>query len=71
MGVFGSYTRKDQKHGSDLDILVTFETKPGLLTFLEIENILSDTLGIKVDLVMQSALKPDIGKRILKEVIEI
>jgi predicted nucleotidyltransferase len=34
-----------------------------------IENHLSDLLGVKVDLVEKSALKPRIGKHILKEVI--
>jgi predicted nucleotidyltransferase len=39
--------------------------------FIELEYYLSDLLGIKVDLVMKDALKPVIGKRILKEVIEV
>ncbi|KXS40171.1 MAG: DNA polymerase beta domain protein region, partial [Methanohalophilus sp. T328-1] len=40
---------------------------PGLLEFIELENYLSDTLGIKVDLVHKKALKPNIGKNILNE----
>lgn len=67
LGVFGSYVREEQAPGSDLDILVTFIDPPGLLKFIEMENYLSDLLGVKVDLVMQDALKPRIGKRILKE----
>jgi hypothetical protein len=35
------------------------------------ENYLSDMLGIKVDLVMKDALKPRIGKQILKEVVTV
>ena len=35
------------------------------------KGLLSDLLGIKVDLVMKSALKPDIGRRILSEVMPI
>jgi len=31
------------------------------------ENYLSDTLGVKVDLVMKDSLKPAIGKVILNE----
>lgn len=71
IGIFGSYVRGKQKKKSDVDILVEFEEVPGLLTFLEIENFLSDILNIKVDLVMKDALKPVIGKHILKEVINI
>jgi len=60
--VFGSYIRAEQKADSDLDILVTFREEPSLLTFIAIENYLSDELGVKVDLVMKDALKPSIGK---------
>jgi predicted nucleotidyltransferase len=68
LGVFGSYIHGEQTEDSDLDILVQFDKKPGLLKYIELENYLSDLLGVKVDLVMKSALKPNIGKRILNEV---
>ncbi|HEU4745015.1 MAG TPA: nucleotidyltransferase family protein [Anaerolineales bacterium] len=69
--VFGSYVRSEQKKDSDLDILVTFKEVPSLLTFLAIENYLSDLLGVKVDLVMKDALKPKIGGEILREAIPV
>jgi len=71
IGVFGSYVRGEQKESSDLDILVEFApgAKISLLDFVELENYLSDLLGVKVDLVEKSALKPRIGKYILKEVV--
>ena len=68
---FGSYVRSEQKKGSDLDILVDFKTPPTLLEFIELENRISDLLGIKVDLVMKKALKPVIGKYIIREAISI
>ena len=73
IGVFGSYMRGEQKKGSDIDILVEFypDAEMDLITFVELEEHLSDLLGIKVDLVMKSALKPRIGKHILKEVVYI
>ncbi len=71
MGVFGSYIREEEKEKSDLDILVEFEEPVSLLKFIELENYLSDSIGVKVDLVMKSALKPRIGKHILKEVVNI
>jgi predicted nucleotidyltransferase len=55
LGIFGSYVRREQKNKSDVDI--------------ELEDFLSALLGIKVDLVMKSALKPRIKDRILKEAI--
>ena len=71
IGIFGSYIKGEQKKKSDVDILVEFEpdAEMDLLTFIEIENYLSDIFGLKVDLVMKSSLKPRIGKRILEEVM--
>ncbi|MGB9774139.1 MAG: nucleotidyltransferase family protein [Bacteroidota bacterium] len=71
IGIFGSYVRGEQGKRSDIDILIEFEenTEIGLLEFIHLENLLSDMLGVKVDLVMKKALKPHIGRHILKEVI--
>ena len=71
IGIFGSFIRNETRKDSDLDILVEFEQDAdiGLLKFVEIENYLSDLLGVKVDLVEKSALKPRIGRHILKEVV--
>ena len=71
LGVFGSYVREEQNPDSDLDVLVAFDQPPGLLEFLELENYLTDLLGVPVDLVMRSALKPRIGERILDEVVPL
>jgi len=71
LGVFGSYVRGEQRQGSDLDLLVSFEEAPGLLTFLTLENQLSDLLGVPVDLVMEDALKPRIGARVRREVVPV
>jgi len=71
IGVFGSYVKSEEKKGSDVDILVEFEGRIGLIEFMKLEYYLSDLIGVKVDLVMKTALKPRIGKRILKEVVYI
>lgn len=69
IGLFGSYVRGDQRAASDLDLLVEFEETISLLKFVALERYLSELLGIKVDLVMKSALRPRIGQRILNEVV--
>ena len=69
--VFGSYVRNEQTPDSDLDVLVTFDKAPGLLGYISLENHLSDMLGIKVDLVMKTALKPRIGQNILREAVPV
>ncbi|WP_457574960.1 nucleotidyltransferase family protein [Desulfolithobacter sp.] len=68
LGLFGSRLRGEQREDSDLDVLVSFSTTPGLLQFSGLRDHLSDLLGVKVDLVMRDALKPGIRERILKEV---
>jgi len=71
IGIFGSYVKGEQKEMSDVDILVEFEKPLGLLEFVGLKNHLSDLLGVNVDLVMRKALKPNIGKRILGEVVYV
>lgn len=69
LGIFGSYVRDEQTELSDVDILVEFSQTPSLLKFINLENYLSDHLGIKVDLVHKAGLKSRIGERILAEVV--
>jgi len=71
LGVFGSYVRGEQRRGSDLDILVSFNEAPSLLGFIRLERHLSEMLGIKVDLVIEDNLKPRIDEQILSEVVRI
>jgi len=71
IGVFGSYVRGEEKRGSDVDVLVEFEEPIGLFEFMDLEEYLSQLLGVKVDLVSKKALKPHIGKRIIQEVIYV
>jgi predicted nucleotidyltransferase len=68
LGLFGSYVRERQKKKSDIDILVTFNRDIDLFDFLDLRKYLESQLQAKVDLVMETALKPAIGKRILSEV---
>jgi predicted nucleotidyltransferase len=73
IGIFGSYVKGKEKKRSDLDILVEFRGSASLslLEFVGLENYLSEILGVKVDLVEKSTLKPRIGKHILEEVVKI
>jgi uncharacterized protein len=73
IGVFGSRLTNENRPDSDLDILIELE-KPyriDLLKFIELEQFLSDEIGIKVDLVLEENLKPHIGEAIRKEVVFI
>ena len=73
IGIFGFYSRKEQKSKSDVDILVTF-VEPNdidLIDFIEIKQFLSRRLKVKVDLVKKQALKAMIRDKILEETIYI
>lgn len=71
IGIFGSYSRGEQRKSSDIDILVEFHEVPSLFEFIRLERYLKNILKIKVDLVMKDSLKPYIGKHILEEVIYV
>jgi predicted nucleotidyltransferase len=71
IGVFGSYIRGEQAKESDVDILVEFYETIDLFTFIELEEFLSETLGLKVDLVMKDTLKPRIRDNILREAVTV
>lgn len=71
IGVFGSVVCGEDTKDSDIDILVDFSKPIGLFDFMNMENYLAKKLGKKVDLVSYKALKPNIGKRILSEVIYV
>jgi hypothetical protein len=71
IGIFGSFARGEQNKNSDVDILVEF-SKPNTIDFfdfVDLEDFLSEKLGIKVDLVTKKALKPLIKDQILRETI--
>ena len=68
LGLFGSYVREQEKRRSDIDLLVSFRRDIDLFEFLDLKEFLQERLHHKVDLVMDSALKPAIGKRIRAEV---
>lgn len=71
-GIFGSYSRGEQKKNSDIDILVQIEDKNmSLLGFIQLVRLLERILKRKVDLVEYSTIKPQIRERVLSEEIRI
>jgi predicted nucleotidyltransferase len=71
IGIFGSYIWGEQKRKSDIDILVKFDEPVSLLDLVGAEDYLSDLLGIKVDLVPKEDVRPELKKRILREVVYV
>ena len=71
MGVFGSVARDEQTGQSDIDLLVEFSKPVGFVTFMRLENFLSERLGKQVDLVTPDSLKPVIRQDVLSEIIYV
>ncbi len=71
LGLFGSYLHGTERVDSDLDVLVTFDELPSLFRLIEMQNYLSDLVGVKVDLVPRDSLKRHIGERVQREVMPV
>lgn len=69
--VFGSYVRGAARKGSDLDILVEYTRPPDIFGFMDLEEELSAITGVKVELTSAGALRGNIGRRILEEVVQV
>ncbi|MDO8446920.1 MAG: nucleotidyltransferase family protein [Deltaproteobacteria bacterium] len=67
IGIFGSYARGIQRPDSDLDLLVNFKERKSLLTLVRIERELSESIGVKVDLLTEGAVSPYLIDRIKSE----
>lgn len=71
LGVFGSFVREEATEDSDLDILVEFGEVPTFRKYMGLKFFLEDLFDRKVDLVIQSDIKPQIREQILKEVVYV
>lgn len=58
LGIFGSYSRGEQKEKSDIDILVKFSRRKSLFDSVRIERRLSEILDVKVDMVTEGSVSP-------------
>lgn len=65
VGLFGSVARGEATVDSDIDLLIRFTKRKGLLTHLALQRQLSAALGRKVDLITESALSPYLRERVL------
>lgn len=71
VGVFGSYARGEARKRSDLDILVRFLEGASLFDLIALGDFLEERLGVKVDIVSERAVRPELRERILNEVVRI
>ncbi len=72
MGLFGSYARGTAQEESDIDIAIEMDKKfKKIRFFLSLERELEGIFHKKVDLGIESSLKPEAQKFIEKEIIYV
>jgi uncharacterized protein len=71
VGIFGSYARNEHTSNSDLDILIDFSKNINLLELIGLEQDLSESLGIKVDLVTARSVNQNLKSYIQKDLVRI
>jgi len=69
--VFGSVARGDDTEASDVDLLVRLAPGTGLLRLGRLVDDLERVLGVRVELVPESDLKPDLRARVEAEVVPL
>jgi uncharacterized protein len=69
IGIFGSFTRNEQRADSDIDVLVDFSRPVSLLTIISLENYLSEKLNRKVDVVPRMDIRNELRDSILSTTI--
>jgi len=71
LNLFGSVARNEPGQASDVDLLVAFEGKVDYDRYVTVKFFIEDVLGKPVDLVMETALKPRIRRRVESEMIRV
>jgi predicted nucleotidyltransferase len=69
ISLFGSAARDELRPDSDIDILVRFAGTPTFDAFMTIKERLEGSLGRRVDLVTEPALKPMLREHVLREAV--
>jgi predicted nucleotidyltransferase len=69
-GLFGSAARGESAP-RDIDVLVEMPRPYGLFALLALKGELEDRLGVKVDIVEYSHVKPSLRERILRDEVKI
>ena len=71
LGIFGSFVRGEERKDSDIDILVRFYEGATLFDLVGLSDFLEEKLQRKVDIVSERALRTEIEKNVLEEMVRI
>ena len=71
LGIFGSAARDEMHEGSDIDVLVEFQTSPTFDAYMDLKFYLEDLFKANVDLVIEDDVKPRMRPFIEKDLIRV
>lgn len=71
LAVFGSAARDELREGSDVDVLVEFETPATLARYMGLKFFLEELLGRAVDLVTEKGLRHELRPQIEGEAVRV
>jgi len=71
IGLFGSYARNEAGVDSDIDISVVLNNENISDNYFGVLHYLEDHLEQKIDLGLESSIRPEIREQILKEIIYV
>lgn len=71
IGLFGSFARGDYREDSDIDIAVELSDDNKADNYFRLLHFLEDNLQRRIDLGIESAIKPAIKERVKKEIIYV
>lgn len=70
-GLFGSYARNQQSDESDIDLLVELERPVPFSVFCRLEDMVSERMGVAVDMTTPDGLHLRIERRVLAEAVYV
>jgi len=70
LGLFGSYRHGIATAASDIDLIVALD-RPSFDSYMAVQIYLEDLFERRIDLVLESSLKPRLRDRILSETIYV
>jgi uncharacterized protein len=71
IGIFGSFIRGEQRESSDIDVLVDFEEGADLFNLVGLALYLEERFHHKVDVIPKRALREEIKRNVLSEVVSL
>ena len=71
IGLFGSYARDDAHENSDIDIAVELSDSNKANNYFKLLHFFEDNLHKKIDLGIESTIKPAIKDYVCKEIIYV